>query len=192
MRPLRRSVRFDRVLSVKGYNEDGQALADSLSLRFQSCEAALELLLQQEDILALLAENEELTLTVVGGSEAQSTRVLSTLQTCTAGHANAHCAAAEPQEVEEAHHLGLSYGKYQVYLALRAVDATITPEQVQNKTMRELREWLEALQQNTSQPDSATEPVSQQNAGSDHGQHNGQGYGQHNGQGYGQHNGHNE
>lgn len=171
--------RFDRVLSVKGYNEDGQALADSLSLRFQSCEAALRLLLGQGDIAALLKQDEELTLTVVGGSDAQNTRVLDTLQTCTAGQPNTYCATAALQEVQDAHALGLSYGKYRIYLALKEWDDTITPEEVQSQTMRSLRERLEALQQNTSQPDGATEPVSQNNG-------NGQGNGQGNKNGKGQ------
>lgn len=34
--------RFDRIVSVEGYNDDGQALADSLNIRFMNYQDALE------------------------------------------------------------------------------------------------------------------------------------------------------
>lgn len=40
---------------------------------------------------------------------------------------------------------GLSYGKYRAYLALRELDPAVTPEAVRGMSMRELRQWMEAL-----------------------------------------------
>ncbi|HIV87011.1 MAG TPA: hypothetical protein H9896_02760 [Candidatus Pygmaiobacter gallistercoris] len=45
----------------------------------------------------------------------------------------------------EAHSCGLSYGRYQLYLALVALDPSITPEEVAGSSMRALRQRLADL-----------------------------------------------
>ena len=47
--------------------------------------------------------------------------------------------------MEAAHEAGLSYGKYQAFLALQALDPSVTAEEVQGMTMRELRDRIAAL-----------------------------------------------
>ena len=61
------------------------------------------------------------------------------------GQRNAYCYCAHPDEVEAAHAAGLSYGKYQAFLELQALDPTITVEEVQDMTMREIRDRIDAL-----------------------------------------------
>ena len=47
---------------------------------------------------------------------------LAQMESCTASVDNTHCCLGEAGEVEAARELGLSYGKYSVYLALQALD----------------------------------------------------------------------
>ena len=47
--------------------------------------------------------------------------------------------------MEEAGELGLSWGKYQAFLALQALDPSVTPQEVRDMSMREIRDRLEEL-----------------------------------------------
>lgn len=137
--------RFSRVVAVEGANADGQALAQELDLRFLDCQAALEAILASDTVSALLAQDGALTIAVSGQDEAQCQALLTQAQHCTAGHENAHCFAASSEEHEEAHSAGLTLGKYRAYLALRDLDPTVTPEEVQDLTMAEIRDRIQAL-----------------------------------------------
>ena len=137
--------RFDKVLSAQGFNEEGQALADTLDLSFAHYTDVVEELLATDQITALLSGDAVLTITVVGGSDSQSARLLSGVETCTAGRENAYCYCAHGEDMEAAHDAGLSYGKYQAFLALQALDPSVTAEEVQGMTMRELRDRIAAL-----------------------------------------------
>ena len=53
--------------------------------------------------------------------------------------------AAHGEDMEAAHDAGLSYGKYQAFLALQALDPSVTAEEVQGMTMREIRDRIAAL-----------------------------------------------
>ena len=63
------------------------------------------------------------------------------MQSCTSGKSNTYCYAARTEEVQAAHETGLSYGKYRAYLELQELD-TVTVEQIQTMTMREIRERI--------------------------------------------------
>ena len=80
---------------------------------------------------------------------------------------------ARTEEVQAAHETGLSYGKYRAYLELQELDPTVTVEQIQTMTMREIRERIWEL---SGDGDSETQP-----SGNGHGQQgNGNGQGQQN------------
>lgn len=138
--------RFDRVVGVEGWNEDGQALADDLDLQFTDYTQAVEEILAHETIAALLAQDAVLEITVVGPENAQCTRLLAGVKACTAGQGNARCHAALPEEAEAAHEMGLSCGKYRAYQELSALDPTVTPEEVAEMTMAEIRAAIRQLQ----------------------------------------------
>ena len=87
-------------------------------------------------------------------------------ESCTAGHQNARCHTAQPEELEDAHDLGLSGGKYRAYLELYALDPSITPEQVGSMTMREIRDLLARLE-------SGSEAASSSTSGRGYGHHHG-------------------
>ena len=137
--------RFDRVVSVEGYNDDGQALADCLSIRFADYEEAVTRVLESEEVAVLLSEDGALAIAVAGQDQGQCRRMLAGLETCTAGQQNAYCYAATQEELEQAHALGLSCGRYRAYLALQSLDPAVTPEDVQEMSMREIRDRIALL-----------------------------------------------
>lgn len=138
--------RFDRVVGVEGWNEDGQTLADSLDLQFTDYTQAVEEILAHETVANLLAEDAVLEITVVGPENFQCTRLLAGVKACTAGQGNARCHAARPEEAAAAHEMGLSCGKYRAYQELLALDPTVTPEEVAGMTMAEIRAAIRQLQ----------------------------------------------
>lgn len=153
--------RFDRVVSVRGYNEDGNRLAASLDIRFMEYTEALEHVIASEGIRGYLSRNELVSIAVVGSDQTQCRRMLSRIQSCTAGHKNTYCCLADMEDVTMAHQEGLSYGKYRAFLELRELDPQITAEEIQGMTMREIRERTEILAPGrTGQPQSREEPDS--------------------------------
>ena len=137
--------RFDKVISVEGYNEEGQALADSLDVRFLDYTQAIDQILSSIQVSTLLSEDGAMAISVVSENESQCGRLLANIERCTEGHSNTYCYSADPQDVEDAHALGLSFGKYQAYLDLLALDPTVTPEEVQGMTMREIWDLIDRL-----------------------------------------------
>lgn len=137
--------RFDKVISVDGYNDDGRALAEALNLKFTNYDEAVNQILETETVADALSGDAVMTIAVIGGEDTQTSRIFANLEECTAGQQNTYCYCAHAEDVEAAHDLGLSYGKYQAYLEVKALDPGITPEEIQNMTMREIRDLIDAL-----------------------------------------------
>ena len=106
---------------------------------------AVETILASEPVETLLAENGVVEIGVIGTDTDRCARMLENVRACTREQQNAHCYQADPDQLAQAHGCGLSYGKYRVYLELAALDPAITPEAVQDMTMREIRERIAAL-----------------------------------------------
>ena len=80
--------RFDRVIAVDGFNQDGQDLSDALDIKHRHYLEAVEQVLHYDSIAALLSGGEVLTITVAGQDNRQSAKILSCVETCTAGQSN--------------------------------------------------------------------------------------------------------
>lgn len=139
--------RFDRVIAVNGYQEDGEALAASLNLLHLSYSQAVDRVVTSQAVTECLARGEWLSIAVVEMDEAQGEEILQYVSHCTAGTQNVSCHAVAREEVAQAHDHGLSYGKYQVYLDICAQGGTLTAQEAAAMTMRELRELLDQLQE---------------------------------------------
>lgn len=137
--------RFDQVIFVNGFNEDGQELSSTLHLKHKNYTKALEEILHHGHIEALLAGNEVMTITVVGPEGQQAAKILSGVEACAAKQHNTYCYFAPPEEIAAAHESGLSCGKYRAFLELQQLDPSITPEAVQGMSMREIRERIQLL-----------------------------------------------
>lgn len=92
--------------------------------------------------------------------------------------------------MEAAHEAGLSYGKYMAYLELQALDPDVTPQEVQGMNMREIRNRIEALTEDSGSSGAYTDEtegcVSEENYGNGEHAGNGRKHGkEHHGEGYG-------
>lgn len=171
---------FDRVVSVNGFNSEGQALADTLDVNFLPCTSAVEQILDSPDMAAYLAEDPAVSITVVGDNTQQQERLLSGVEAATAQRQGIYCCALDADEAEQARQLGLSYGKYRAFLELQQQDPAISPEEVQQMSMREIRALLSG---STSQNGGSSSGTSS-SPGNGYGGGNGNGNGGGNGQGH--------
>ena len=137
--------RFGRVVSVSGYNEAGEALLERLPLRNKPYAEAIEAIASDSKIQSLLANDETLVFFVAGPENAQTTQILSDLESFTAGRQNMICRGGNEETAREAHALGLSCGRYAAYREWKALDPDVTPEQVNGMTMREIRDRIAEL-----------------------------------------------
>lgn len=137
--------RFNHVISVESFNKDGTELSKNLNVKFKNYEKAIDRILRDETISELMHQDEVMTITVTGSDTNQSSEVFSTVKACTSGHKNTYCYASPPEDAEAAHKVGLSCGKYRAFLELRQLDSSITPDKVQNMTMRQIRELIAEL-----------------------------------------------
>lgn len=138
--------RFDKVISVKGYNKDGKKLAASLDVRFQDYQDALDHLLSGKEMQTYLASDGLVSITVNGKTKVQSEKLLSGVSSCTAHMGGSvHCSSGNAAETEAAHAAGMSFGKYKAFLELQALDSTVTAEEVKDLTMRQIRDRIDAL-----------------------------------------------
>ncbi len=175
--------RFDRVVDVKEYNEDGEKLAESLKILFMNYEEALEEIMDNESVQDYLAQDQVMSIVVAGEDEKKTQTVYSNVEECTQGQENTHCYHADSEVLEDAHASGLSYGKYMAYLELKELDPDISPGDVQGMTMREIRNRIEELQGNDIGNGAGS--------GTDSGNGNGSGSGNSAGSGTGSGNGNN-
>lgn len=138
--------RFDRVISVEGYNSDGKMLADTLDIRFMNYQDAITELMENEHITDLLSQDEMMAIAVGGSNDGQCSRILENVQTCTKSHEEStHCYTATDDETHEAHNMGLSCGRYKAYQELQTLDPDITPEEVNEMSMREIYDRIASL-----------------------------------------------
>lgn len=146
--------RFDRVVAVTGFNEDGQALSRELDVKYKDYAQAVEQVLRHDSVAALLSAGEVMSITVAGQDGQQSAKLLSGVEACVAGQSNIDCHSARPEEAAAAHEAGLSCGKYRAFLELQRLDPDITPEIVQGMTMREIRDLISRLSAGSGLPPS--------------------------------------
>lgn len=137
---------FDRVISVKGYNEDGENLAEEADVKFLDYKEALEEILYTECVKECMDNEELLLITVAGKDEGKNEEILKNIEEFLPEQKNMKCAGAGREEVENAHKAGLSLGKYRAFLEVKVQNPDITPEDVKGLTMRQIRELAEEYQ----------------------------------------------
>lgn len=159
--------RFDQVISVEYFNRDGQNLAEHLDIRYMDYNAALDKLLSEQSVEACLTDGAVMAVTVAGSDDEKTSQILENVKTCTAGHSNIVCHSGSMEEMHEAHSEGLSLGKYRAYLELKELDPTITPDDIRNLSMREIRDLIDAFQPSDANGDTAgNNPKNTENTGS--------------------------
>lgn len=129
-----------------------------VNIRFLDYQEALTLLLQNENLAQYLTPEQLVVITVFGTAEKRNTEMLADLTACTGSYRNVQCYAGNSDEVAAAHSLGLSYGKYKVFLELQALDLNITVEDIRGLSMRQIRDMISELLNDVNNyvPDSDT------------------------------------
>lgn len=178
--------RFDIVIAAVGVNEDGQNLLTSVRVEHQPYDDAVEALLTSDTVTALTEDEAVVEIGVIGNGDAQETKVRASLEHYCENTEQATCYTSDQHELEEAHAVGLSCGKYRVYQELIALGIDITPEEAQSMTMRQLRalkgesdvnEETECSEEEPQQMESCKQHEEYQNDhDNSHGEHHGGGH----------------
>lgn len=132
--------RFDRVVGVEAYNQAGEQLAREVDVRFEPYEEALDELLGSATVEQLVQEGNEVSITVATSDDGAAERLMAGVERCSGDHPATSCHRATEEEMESAHHEGLSVGRWRAYRQLLEDGVDITAEEANGMTMRELRE----------------------------------------------------
>lgn len=186
--------RFNRVVTVEPLNSDGKALAETLDIKYSDYEEAMRRILDNTNVKELLSENEVMTVTVIETNTAQCDDILHGVRECADDHhSGVHCHTASYEDASSAREMGLSYERYSALLQLQAMNYSITPEQLNAMSMREIRELITSLSQSggnsngnnspggSSEADQPSDPnsssIPDQPSGGHHGNEHGHGHG---------------
>lgn len=134
--------RFNRVISINYYNDDGRKVTNDLDIQFMDYKSALNVILKADSIISYLDQDEILSISVAGRNEQESIEILDNIETCIPKHQNHCCDMGNYDDVSEAHAAGLSVGKYRAFLELQKVDPDITVDDVRDLTMRQIRDLI--------------------------------------------------
>lgn len=132
--------RFDRVIAVRGTDEAGCALAQTLDVSHMPYLNALQIVLDAQQ-----ADGEGVSIGVAGDDEVRCQAMMREVQDCTAGQKQVHCYTTDAQTLEDARESGLPLGKYRMLLTLQELDPTLTAQDVQGMRMSELRQMQAEL-----------------------------------------------
>ena len=132
---------FDKVIQVTGYDENGQMQEDK-SLMHLNYQKALETLFSND-------EDDSLTVTILGEDSNQS--LLKNVQSCIPEGVHVHCDEDHYALVDEAHHQGMSYGKYKACMTLLELDPNTTLEEISTWSTKEIYTRINELSNNHNQ-----------------------------------------
>ncbi|MEY8391788.1 hypothetical protein AALA98_10510 [Lachnospiraceae bacterium 45-W7] len=134
--------RFDRVVSAKAYNAEGEELLEGLSLEGKKYIEAIDAVVESEVMERYLAHQEEIVFTVAADGDREN-EIETGVSHCR-GHIrqSTHSLATDLETAAQAHGHGLSVGKYYAYLQLSQYDSTVTVEQCRHMSMGEIHGML--------------------------------------------------
>ncbi|MGI6333910.1 MAG: anti-sigma-I factor RsgI family protein [Saccharofermentanales bacterium] len=147
--------RFDRIVTVDSYNDDGVDLAALVDLRNLNYFDALDVLLSNQAMQPYVTKDGLVSITVIGSSNQKSEEMFARIRSCEyAKSPNVECHLGSQAEAMAAHEAGMSYGKYRGFLELQVLDSEITAHDIQNWTMRQIRERINELSDGPNEPSS--------------------------------------
>lgn len=165
---------FDRVVSAEGLNEEGTDLLAEVSVGGLFYGDALESLLSSPQAEQWL-EGEAAVVTVSASSPEKQEKMQEAVAACEPGYAaQVDCYGMNPELWQEAEQAGLSAGKYQAFLEWQALDPSVTAEDAQDLSMREIREKIQECENAQKSSDDPPE-ASAEETGGQYGKENGGG-----------------
>lgn len=143
---------FGKVISVKGYDENGVQLAEEFDVEGMNYKDALN------EIIVLYMENDEDVFVSVSGDD----KILEGALECSQGQVKVQCEKAEKDNDTTAHAAGMTVGKYKAFLELQEVEPEFTIDEAGNMSMKEIKIKInengqDAVQEPTMDFDNFTE-----------------------------------
>lgn len=141
------------VIHTQAYNEDGATLLSQVSLQELSLEEAIDVLLQNELFQSYMEEGY-LQVSVFSDNTQHSIQIETQIDQALSHHYDSDqygctCASSQIHENASSHHM--SIGRYQMIDDILALDDSYTIEQLEGKSMRELKELYEQVSEQKKQ-----------------------------------------
>ena len=136
---------LDRVIALEGLNTDGKALAQAMAVDGMPCADAIQRIMISEELEPYLENGSLISITVAGPDGQHRGEILSDV-IC-----RAYAVADDDQifysqtnaaTARKAREAGLTVTRYQAWQALREHDPDLTPAEIQEMTMEQIRELL--------------------------------------------------
>ncbi len=128
---------FDKVVEVKGYNEDGSELTTALDIKHSNYKDAIDKIMNYDEYT-----NEVVSITVGGKNGKNKNKILSNIEIISEKDENVYCESATDEEITDAHKKGLSFGKYKAYLKLLENGYEITEDEIKGMSMKDIKDKL--------------------------------------------------
>ncbi|HIU45792.1 MAG TPA: hypothetical protein IAC59_00860 [Candidatus Fimadaptatus faecigallinarum] len=138
--------RFDRVVSARGLNAEGEALISGISLFGRDYRDAVDAITGSDAMAQYLTDGEQIAITIASDNAQRSADLLEGVNGCAAvARGSACCYALSGELSEQARTAGVSPGRYRMMLELMELDPGVTLEQASALSMSELRARIAEL-----------------------------------------------
>ncbi len=140
--------RFNKVVSVTAYNEEGEAVVNGLSLKGKGYTEAIGLVMESDAMRVYLTDQQDVVFTLAA-DYSRGRELEEGVERCS-GHMGHGCrhVSVDMAVVSEAHAHGLSLGKYNAYLQLRQYDDGVTAEECQDMSIAEIDQLIRECEKN--------------------------------------------
>ena len=136
--------RLDRVISGRAYNEDGERVMESVSVRGMRYEDAIEQIMGSDGMQPYLTQDGALTFTVATDSLPKEERLLEDISRSSGCVEHGGVSVrADMSLVGEAHENGLSLGKYLAYQILLRYEPDLTAQDCHDMSMSQIHGRIE-------------------------------------------------
>ena len=133
---------YERVINITGYNESGTELAEKIDVINMDYSDAINSILNNETVISYLKTDNIMEVTVTSFNKNTGERMCKCLEEETGISKNSIFTSCDWEDIDEAHSLGLSFGKYRAFVQLQNVNPDITVEDVKSLSMKEIREMI--------------------------------------------------
>ena len=166
---------FNVVVRATGLNEAGQALLDKVDVVGKSYEEAAAALLGQD----ATGSDGFVDVTVTSGNAGQRDYLNQTSESCLDHRESGTyaCGHASEETWQAGRESGMGTARYQAFLELQQLDPSVTVEDCQDLTLREMRLMVEALESGAASDASQARDQAEASLPGHHGEGAGQGHG---------------
>lgn len=134
--------RLNRIVSVKGYNEEAEEILKGLSLKGKGYREAIDAIIGSDEMEVYLTDESELVFTVAADSGRED-ELTSGIESCMghSGHASTNV-SMDVEDVTKAHSHGISLGKYHAWMKLNQYEEAVTIDECKDMSMSEIHDRI--------------------------------------------------